>query len=336
MITDLKYINMLGLYVERFRKTDHNEWNMRCPICGDSKKSSSKARGWINVYKGKYFYSCWNCGVNFPFPTFLKKINPALYSEYRMDKLNTKYGKRSPNTDIEYKPTGKPKFKKANDPAWFTKLCPFADAPQEIREYLFDRQIPEEFLDKYFYYTDAFKHISNLICKETFKSEKNDERRIIIVLRGFNGEPFGIQGRELDTHYAKYLTVKIPAYPKLFGMDRISFDKAVNIVEGPIDSLFLDNCLATCGSDLLNEMTVSIRRKRLIYDNEPRSKIICRKIKKAIDSNEYVTIFPESISQKDINDMHIHGVDVNKLIQERTYRGLRAMSEFAYWKKVQL
>ena len=38
---------------------------------------------------------------------------------------------------------------------------------------------------------------------------------------------------------------------KIFGLERVNFTKQVKIVEGPIDSLFISNCVAAAGADLL-------------------------------------------------------------------------------------
>ena len=38
--------------------------------------------------------------------------------------------------------------------------------------------------------------------------------------------------------------------PKLFGLDEVDVSKTVYVTEGPIDSMFVDNCIAMAGSDL--------------------------------------------------------------------------------------
>ena len=66
-----------------------DNWNFRCPICGDSQKSASKKRGWFKLSKnGVYYYTCFNCGCFVPFVTFLRLYFPDLYSQYRKDNIN--------------------------------------------------------------------------------------------------------------------------------------------------------------------------------------------------------------------------------------------------------
>jgi len=38
---DVKYINLCSSVLERFKQKRTNLWNFRCPICGDSQKSST-------------------------------------------------------------------------------------------------------------------------------------------------------------------------------------------------------------------------------------------------------------------------------------------------------
>ena len=58
---------------------------------------------------------------------------------------------------------------------------------------------------------------------------------------------------------------------KTIGLDRIDMSKQIYAVEGPLDSLFLDNCIAVGGSDL-NKLESDVI---IIFDNEPRNKEIC-------------------------------------------------------------
>jgi hypothetical protein len=46
-------------------------------------------------------------------------------------------------------------------------------------------------------------------------------------------------------------------------------------------------------------------------------------------------IWPDTITQKDINDMVLEGVkDIQKLIDNNTYKGLEARLQLASWKRI--
>lgn len=54
--------------------------NLRCPVCGDSKKSASKRRGWVYLSgKGNPSYHCFNCGANMSGMRFLELISGGSY-----------------------------------------------------------------------------------------------------------------------------------------------------------------------------------------------------------------------------------------------------------------
>ena len=57
-------------------------YRFRCPYCGDSQKSQSKARGYVVEKWGKQLFKCHNCGLSKPFEQFLKDLDAELYVEY--------------------------------------------------------------------------------------------------------------------------------------------------------------------------------------------------------------------------------------------------------------
>jgi hypothetical protein len=71
-----------------------------------------------------------------------------------------------------------------------------------------------------------------------------------------------------------------------------------------------------------------------IFDNEPRNREIVNRISKVIDRGDKVVVWPNKIQEKDINDMHLAGHDVQNLIHENVYQGLEATLKFNTWKKV--
>ena len=44
MYVEIKYLNLLSVRLEKFKKKKEFLWNFRCPVCGDSQKNKSKAR----------------------------------------------------------------------------------------------------------------------------------------------------------------------------------------------------------------------------------------------------------------------------------------------------
>ena len=55
---------------------------------------------------------------------------------------------------------------------------------------------------------------------------------------------------------------------------------------------------------------------------------------KLLDTGFSIVIWPESIREKDINDMVLSGMDPNAIIQSNIYSGLNGKIKLNTWKKV--
>ena len=98
---------------------------------------------------------------------------------------------------------------------------------------------------------------------------------------------------------------------KVFGLDNINLQEHIYIVEGPIDSMFIDNCLAAGGADLT--LRVSPDNVTYIFDNEPRNKEIIKRMYDVVDKDYNLVVWPEDMRHKDINDMIMSGLTKNEI-----------------------
>ena len=320
-LIDDKFINLLSTRLEKFKKVKPSLYNCRCPICGDSQKNKSKARGYFYNIKNNTNYKCHNCGVNLSFNNFLKQVDPVLHRQYSIDKFKT--GNTGKNFVVE-----EPKFD-FKKPKFQPKLnLPKATENEEAKKYLESRKLnPNKF-----YYSEKFKSWVNSI-QHTFSDLKYEESRIVIPLF-YNNKLVGLQGRSLNSKSIKYITIMLDDdAPKIYGLDEVQKNKTVYITEGPFDSTFISNSIALCGSDGdLDKWNICNRV--WIYDNEPRNAEIHKRIAKCIDNEELVVIWPETIKEKDINDMILSGLNVQSVIESNTYSGLEAKLKFTTWKKI--
>ena len=132
----------------------------------------------------------------------------------------------------------------------------------------------------------------------------------------------------------RYITIMLDEdQPKIYGLDKINETKPIYIIEGPFDSTFVENSVAMCGSDI-DIRTFGWSDYIWVYDNEPRNRQIVDRISKTIGRGEKVVIWPNDISEKDINDMILTGHNVQHVIESNTYHGLEANLKFNNWKKV--
>ncbi len=326
MSIDTLYVHRISSQLNQFKKKSNGVFNFRCPYCGDSQKHKNKARGYFFNRKGDLVFKCHNCGLGRSFSNFLKEQAPSIYDMYVMEKYKeglTGKHRSVPKPKFNFE---KPTFKRT------VNLEPISSLNKKhlAMEYVTRRRLPTKKLDL-LYYCPNFKEWTNT-HKKTFTSVKDDEPRIIIPLNDKHGSLIGFQGRALDSTKMRYITIMLEEdAPKVFGLDIINERETIYIVEGPFDSLFLDNSVAMAGSDL-NPRTFGWSDYIYVYDNEPRNQQIIDRISKSIDNGDKVVVWPRGIEQKDINDMFNAGIDVKDVVQSNVYQGLEAKLQLNNWK----
>jgi len=327
MFVEIKYLNLLSTRLDKFKRKKDSLWNFRCPICGDSQRNRTKARGFVFQIKGDLVYKCHNCGVSMPLGKLIEHMDPQLYKEYKLEKFQNSNKPRVDQRKVKRVVSTKPVFKK-NILDGLVSLDNLNNS-HPAKEYILDRRLPTEAL----YFTEKFKEWTNSVKPNTFQDVKEDEGRIIIPFKTQEGVVFGYQGRSLSNTGLRYITILLDEErPKIFGLDTIDYDKKIYITEGPFDSLLLRNCVAMAGADvslsgILGDNLV------YVYDNEPRNTQITSRIQKHINNGNSVVIWPKHIIQKDINDMFLGGLCVQNLVESNTYVGLTAQLKFNEWKK---
>ena len=326
MYVEIKYLNLLSVRLEKFKRKKPNLWNFRCPICGDSERNKNKARGFIFEIKGDLMYKCHNCGVSVPFPKLLQDMDTELYKEYRLEKF-TSPKKRVDMRKVKRIVSTTPVFKKGV----LDQLTPLDDLNNShpAREYILNRRLPTDAL----FYTESFKEWTNSVKPDAFPDTENDEPRIIIPFKDREGSVFGFQGRSLHSTGLRYITILLQEdAPKIFGLDTIDYDRTIYITEGPLDSLLLQNSVAMAGADVRGE-ALDACSCVYIFDNEPRNRQITDRIAKHISDGDSVVIWPSNIKEKDINDMYLAGHEVQGIIESNTYQGLTATLKLNDWRK---
>ena len=82
---DTKYVNLVSSRLPLFKNKQQGLYNFRCPFCGDSQKSKTKARGYLYQKKTDLFYRCHNCGQSNTFSNFLKQLDGELHKQYVLE-----------------------------------------------------------------------------------------------------------------------------------------------------------------------------------------------------------------------------------------------------------
>ena len=327
---DMHYASILSSRLERFKIVSRNpvKINFRCPVCGDSQKSRSKARGWLLERNNAFYFYCHNCGASQGFSYFLKNLDNIVYNDYVSEKFLK--GEKKPKSD-DGKFATQTKF--SGDP--LRKLTKISQLKHDhpLKKYILKRQIPS---DQHYrlYYAPKFKTWINSIIPNKFGYFKKDEPRLVIPFLDQHKKIFGVSARGFDPKAPRYITIMFDDRPKIFGLDTVNFNKTYLVVEGAIDSFFVKNAVAMAGAEGNTNALQNVENAIFVFDAEPRNKEIHKRMEKVIDAGHRICIWPSDVSGKDINEMYMNGLtNVDELIRENTYKGLQATLKLTEWRK---
>ena len=267
------------------------------------------------------------------FSTFLKKLDQLLYSQYTLEKYSE--GKPiSLKNEIVFT---EPVFKKPEEKLIDRLLDRLDTLPEdnEAVQFCLSRKIPKEKFCE-LYYISNIKDIVQLNDKYK-EAIRGEEPRLVLPFYGTDSHLSGVTCRAIRGEALRYITVKIrDSVPLIFGLSTVDRKKPIHVVEGPIDSLFLPNCIAVAGTSFGKIETLGFEQDKLImiFDNQPRNKDVVQAIEKNIDKGYNVVIWPQTIEEKDINDMVVAGKNVQRIVKENTFNGLTAKAKLYSWKRV--
>lgn len=293
-----------------------------------------KTRGYIYRRKNDLFFSCHNCGASHTFGTLLKLTDKSLYSAYQLECY-------SDGTATKVK---KPDFSFAKTQTVFSKkvkinLPSIEELPDNhvAKTYVKERKIPEKYFSQLFYSQNFHDFVKEML--PSYEKNLYDEPRLVIPFYDEDNNLLGFQGRDLLKSKIKYITIKLTDdNKKVYGLNHVDKAKRIYIVEGPIDSMFLENSLATMDASLLSIISsVGNHDYVFVFDNEPRNKDIVKHMTKTIELGKNICIWPNHIQQKDINEMISSGLTsaaIQSIIDSNTFSNHQAMLEFATWKKI--
>ena len=319
------------------RKGD--SWNGRCPVCGDSNTNQYKKRFWIKPDhrsgNGDYFVKCYNCGYYRKFKVFLKEHYPELYRQFLRIAYKERNLSRSERVIL-------PPPKKVEVNNNLQHVDKFSE--DHISQQFFkDRKIPCIW-KKYLFYTDNFKSWINEKIPGQFEHVGEYDKRIVIPFYTVDRKLFAVAGRALEDNKPRYMTIKFDKeQPKIFGLERVNFEKPIYVFEGPIDSLFIPNSIATGGSLSGLQKLLDYAPKEnyiIVPDIEPRNREVVAFIEDALTNGFKVSLFDKQMKKygKDINDIiknsNLTWKPLLDIINSNIIEGKKGLFKVKTWKRI--
>jgi len=340
---DRKFLLLISSRLRNFKQKKEDLYNFSCPYCGDSQRSSVKARGYVYRKGDNYFYRCHNCNVSTNFNRFLEFVDTESHKDYVVEKFqaNTQCDivvPEIPKARNIFKTMASVTIPNMNQLAEMQLY--YMNKAIKARQYIINRKIPQEFYSEIFY-AAKFKDFLDDFYPYHGKENVPNDARIVTFYTSMDGCITNVSGRALDNDSLRYVSVKITNDKKVFGLHRMDKTKHVYVLEGQFDSMFLPNAVASGDSNLIGlaeylrrDCKVSILDMTLVFDNQPRNREIVKQIEAAVDDGYDIVLMKPEFPAKDINDMVLAGfTDIHKIVDMCRHQGLRARLELNNWRK---
>jgi hypothetical protein len=336
---EVKYLNLLSSRLEKFKEISHSPLtvNFRCPLCGDSQKSSRRARAYVYERDGSLLFYCHNCGASTPFWSFLADQSSALYAQYKLDWLRSK-GKASLPTKPEPSFKTNTHFEKPEINLGECLTGVKDDHP--VKQYVIARKIPESFWGSLYACSDITAISTQMEQYKGMRLEKDPA--LIIPFFNPEREYSYISARSIEPGTSfRYCVFEVNEnLPKLWGLEFIDWSQRVFVFEGPIDAMCCPNSLSlagSMGSRAIQYISEHINRPQdvcFVYDNEAFSNHqISKQMRSRIEEGFSTIIYDRRFSGKDANEVIVNETmtfqSLLNYLNERTFHGLKAKAELA-------
>jgi len=337
---DVKYAGLLSVQLDKYKVKQQNPYlaNFRCPVCGDSDRSKSKARGYIYTKSSSLYFKCHNCSAGLSLANLMKLVNTSLYDQYTMERYKEGldlHAVNKPKHSHEFTFEA-PKFKqKSMLDNLFVKMDELDEDNPGV-QYLRSRQIPYEKFDS-LYYIENIQMVEQL--SEKYKDKIiGEEPRIGIPFYDKQRNLVALSCRAIGDENLRYFTIRLDeSAPLIYNIENMDTTQAIYCVEGPLDSLFLPNCVAIGSSDLKKvDKYIPKTITTLVFDNQPRNVEIVKIMRQSMEDGYNVVVWPDNIKEKDINEMIMSGKSADEIlsvINKSTFNGLSLRLKLNAWSK---
>lgn len=346
---DIKYIRLASVYLQGFKDVGRETYIFRCPICGDSKKSTSKKRGYLYATNDGAFFKCYNGCDSMSLHNFLKRLSVELAQQYMAETFGASAKKPDEDTfDPDAFKTGRKmsvteepvKVKRPKRKTTLDTMIPIKDLPHDhdVSEYVRSRFIPE---GVELYYAPNLNETMATIEAYKDRPFSTDYKALVFPFRGIDGTLNYLSARLLfNSDNRRFAMMELEEEgPKFWGLEKVDFEQPVYLFEGPIDAMMVDNGVAFGGGQLrLGAKYLDAFCQAgltLVYDADYKSndQIFTDMLKSIRRDGRTVVLHDKDFgSFKDVNDARKAGwsrEQIQQYLIDKSYKGLKAELKLA-------
>lgn len=305
MIEFQTVIDILQEYGQLYIKGDRI--NMRCMLCGDSKKSKLKKRFNVTYDSGSAFYHCFNCGRTGTFAELVSELKGISLGE-AIKSIET----------IEFSDIEKVLKKDTIEIEDFVETTTIEDLNYILEDCISIDSDVSSYIDKQYK-----KHLIQFIKKRmipkeynVFVAKKGEYKNRYILPIYHWGDIVYFQGRAMhDDMLPRFKNPEVEKSDIIMNIDYFNKDKFIIVTEGIIDAMALSNHQGTCvlggsvSDDFLSVLYKSTNKGVIIaVDNDDRGQ---KERDKLIDTSKFSNLlyfFIPPPGTKDLNEMVIKGI----------------------------
>lgn len=290
---------MSGFFPESKRGSRSGHWNFRCNVCGDSNKKKSKKRAWILTNKTPWMFYCHNCFESIPAEYWMKLYFNSFYQEYRKEVFKIDIGIKG-ITQTAPPPARKEltgaEYNEYKDARYFKPIFSSNDEIFQIaRKECARRLIPLDVWKKWFVAVDG-----------RYKD------RLVIPYYDKEGKIYSYQCRSLRGQDPKYLS-RIDNTDNIYNYYNVDPTKPVIILEGAIDSIFIENAIGCTGLKIPDERINKFPYRYYLLDKDEAG---LEKSVELLNMREYVFMWKKFLRAFNVPFICSEKDDINALIMK--------------------
>ena len=309
----------------------NDQWQFKCPICGDSRKRKKLKRGHYYIKNNSYW--CFNEGCSASGLWIIVKMTGMSITDVKKDFIG--YVAKHFKKNIEPRLS---EMERSNISKLITKCNDINDLIAKVSANWTD--LPED-IRKYLEYRKVFQ--APYLPKD-YKFYWNTYNERLVIPWMDNGRIVYYQDRLMDKDaFAKYVFPKDISIP-VAGLEKIGDNcHHIFMMEGFLDHVWVPSCVCIGSihlSDHQKRIFEQFKQHKTVFfpDNQwtdPASYKKSRKI--ALENPEQlIYIWPRNIIEKDVNEFVInHTVNIFdnvSFLESRIFKGIRAAIELDHVK----